>query len=91
MPVHLASWTPQRRDVSAVLMGENTIGFPPLTEEQRRSLGELLLAWGPERVLWGTDNLPGYLEHSRAAWPLEDEDWAQVAGQTGERLLHGKG
>lgn len=77
-------------DVSAVLMGENTIGFPPLTADQGRKLGELLRAWDPERVLWGSDNLPGYFEHSRAAWPLEDEDWSLVARQTGEGLLGGK-
>ena len=77
-------------DVSALLMGKNTIGFPPTTAEQQRKLAELLRAWGPERVLWGSDNIPDYLEHSRAAWPLEDEDWSRMARQTGERLLLGE-
>lgn len=74
-------------DLSAVLVAENTLGLPPTAPEERSRMGELLTAWGLDRVLWGSDSIPGYLDLSRQAWPLGPEAWSTIcaAREVGRR------
>ncbi|MEM7352602.1 MAG: amidohydrolase family protein [Acidobacteriota bacterium] len=76
-------------DLSAVLVGENTLGLPPTPPEERQRMAELLAAWGCDRVLWGSDSIPGYLELSRAAWPLSQGQWSTLCSARGESFLGG--
>ena len=74
-------------DLSAVLLGDNTIGLPPTPPEERTRMAELLDSWGCQRVLWGSDSLPGYLELSRAAWPLGRDRWSTLCAASGDRFM----
>ena len=50
-------------------------------------MGELMQAWGTERVFWGSDSLPDYVRQTDGAWPLADADWSVVASHDGRRFL----
>lgn len=75
-------------DCAAVLHTEPAP--PPLqatTPVERTRLGELLTAWGVDRVLWGSDTVPDALDHARGAWPLGQDDWASIARNDGTTFL----
>jgi predicted TIM-barrel fold metal-dependent hydrolase len=54
---------------------------------QARRMGELLSRWGLGRVLWGSDNIDGALELTRARWPLDATAWRPIAEQRGTALI----
>lgn len=74
-------------DFSGVLL---TSAFPPLQSmsfaEQAR-IGSVMRAWGPDRLLWGSDTIPEALKQSRTVWPLSDEEWEIVAANDGSAFL----
>lgn len=74
-------------DLAAVLFDRATGRFPPTRESQRQILGDMLRKWDLHRVLWGSDNVEGYLSLSRDAWPLSEDDWEVVAADTGAGFL----
>ena len=74
-------------DISAVMFTEPYKTIRPTPEAARARMGELMRAWGAERVFWGSDSLPDYLRQTDGAWPLDEGDWSIVAGQDGRRFL----
>lgn len=74
-------------DLAAVLFARATARFPPTRESQRQVLGDMLRKWGLRRVLWGSDNVEGYLSLSRDAWPLSEDEWEVVAANPGAGFL----
>ena len=64
--------------------------FPPLgsmSSAEQASIGSVMRAWGADRLLWGSDTIPGALKQSRAVWPLSDEEWEIVAANDGSAFL----
>jgi predicted TIM-barrel fold metal-dependent hydrolase len=74
-------------DLSAVLMGPNTLGMPETSAAEKQRLAELLDQWGCDRLLWGSDSLPNALRSCRKHWPLGSEEWSEVCQQSGDVLL----
>jgi len=68
-------------DMSSVLLAGSA--------NQGRRLGEVLPRWGLHRVLWGSDNIDGALEHTRTQWPLDAAAWQPIAEQRGAALVAG--
>ena len=68
-------------------MAATLIATTPTDEALR--LGELLRRWGLHRVLWGSDNIDGALELTRAKWPLDATAWHPIAEQRGTALVAG--
>jgi len=70
-----------RIDISAVMFTRRFKAILPTSERALAAMGELMRAWGPERVLWGSDMIPDYLSQTEGVWPLSGAEWEVVAGR----------
>ena len=76
-------------DCSAVFVD---IAFSPRTDataERLSRLAQSLRAWAPDRLLWGSANMPDALEQARRIWPLGEAAWETMAASDGVRWLTG--
>lgn len=76
-------------DLAAVAFSHPTRIYPASSPGQLRLLAELLRDWGTERLLWGSDSIPDYLEQLRAVWPLDRNAWQTMASNSGRAFLEG--
>jgi len=74
-------------DMAAVLFGLETERTKATPEADQKRMGELLRAWGLDRIFWGSDTIPDYLAQTRAGWPLTSQEWKTVCSHRGRGFL----